>query len=431
MNASPSVEELLSLPLEAGKRVDPSTGKLADDPDVSVSFEPIPVRRGDFVSSDIVPYRLHFYGPDLQHDLIYTYAYDSESNYLEYHPERSDPQWKTGMTEILSDGYLRVEVLKNTSQKLNELVSMAFDGDPNSRYSRPVFFREEDGRLKERLEKIRDEEDTVLLIAADSHYGFSPVYTDQIADLQAAASIARPDLFIHLGDLTDGALSGEKTKRFARRILRDLKSMGVPFEMCIGNHDFNYFKGNPDVFSREECEQLYLDGKKEDRFVDLEDKHLRLIFLSSYDPKEKQRYGFYLKTAFRLWNMLRTTPKGYRILVFSHVPPLPEIHYWSQEIRNSSYILRVLEQRQAVHHDILAYIHGHNHADQVYRARSFPIVGIGSMKPEYFTDKKPYGSETAMRAIGNRTQELFDVAVIKKDRIEFLRYGAGEDRTLT
>lgn len=81
---------------------------------------------------------------------------------------------------------------------------------------------------------------------------------------------------------------------------------------------------------------------------------------------------------------------------------------------------------------VLALIHGHNHAEQVYTKRLFPIVSIGCNKLEDFKDKKPEGSHTFDRKKNTVTQDLWDVMIVsgKKDKIDFIRYGAGEDRTV-
>ena len=114
--------------------------------------------------------------------------------------------------------------------------------------------------------------------------------------------------------------------------------------------------------------------------------------------------------------------------IFSHVPPLPEIHVWSETIRNSGRLFAILSSYQKKHGTILAYIHGHNHADSVYTKRSFPIVGIASNKPEDFQDHKPAGTCTPLREPDTASQECFDVLLVKKEKVLFLRYGAGEDR---
>ena len=130
--------------------------------------------------------------------------------------------------------------------------------------------------------------------------------------------------------------------------------------------------------------------------------------------------------------VLAETPKEYSVLVFSHVPLLAEMHFWSKKIRNSGEMLEALEEYVRQGGRILAYIHGHNHADQTYNERKFPIISIGCAKCEDFKDKKPEGAVTYDRKMGTVTQELWDVMVVdvEKGRMEFIRFGAGEDREI-
>ena len=132
-------------------------------------------------------------------------------------------------------------------------------------------------------------------------------------------------------------------------------------------------------------------------------------------------------------NTLKNTPENSKIVVFSHVPPLPVIHYWSDQIRNGERLIQVLEDYQKNSRGkILAYVHGHNHADQIFTERAFPIISLGCNKCEYFIDKKPEGSFTPERHLGTVTQDLWDIMIIKpqENTLEFVRFGAGEDKSI-
>ena len=164
-----------------------------------------------------------------------------------------------------------------------------------------------------------------------------------------------------------------------------------------------------------------------------------MIFLASYDPKEKNPYGFSLKDVMWLNRVLGSTPKDSRIIVFSHVTPTADIHHWSDTIRNGDKMIAALEKRQKKCGNILAWICGHNHADQIYRKYAFPIVSIASMKIDFYEDRegrvstgreKSYGGVAPERVFGEASQEAFDILVVPKGRNElrFLRFGAGQDR---
>lgn len=72
------------------------------------------------------------------------------------------------------------------------------------------------------------------------------------------------------------------------------------------------------------------------------------------------------------------------------------------------------------------------HANYVYTERKFPIVFIGCSKVEYFPYKKPEGFTRYMRKLDDTTQELWDVLVVtpEKNSLEFIRFGAGKDRSV-
>ena len=79
---------------------------------------------------------------------------------------------------------------------------------------------------------------------------------------------------------------------------------------------------------------------------------------------------------------------------------------------------------------MVAWVHGHNHAEQVFNGPGFPIVSLGCSKLEAFPEYKPEGSVTRMRRWGEPTQELWDVLVFHAHGSDFdlIRYGAGADR---
>lgn len=87
---------------------------------------------------------------------------------------------------------------------------------------------------------------------------------------------------------------------------------------------------------------------------------------------------------------------------------------------------KFLEKREK---GVLGWIHGHNHADQVYLGRRFPIISLGCTKLEDFKDKKPEGAITPDRRPETISQELWNVLLLQRDSscLKFVRFGAGED----
>lgn len=257
-------------------------------------------------------------------------------------------------------------------------------------------------------------------LLADSHYTINGTWEDTAYSLQKLHRLNQLDGVIHLGDLTDGMLSAVKTKEMESIVKNDLQSLGIPVYLVPGNHDYNYFKGNPEL--------IYPD--KPQYYVDYNQQKLRLIFIDSFDPKEQFRYGFTDYCIHWLESVLFHMPKDYVGIVFSHVPPLVRLQVWAKEIRNREKLMNVLNPYA---HRILAYINGHNHCDHLFNELyngKFPIISINCAKCEYFLEHKPEGAVTPYRELGSRTQESFDIMQIDTENCEiyFTRFGAGNDR---
>ena len=416
-------DEALTDPIKENKGIDPQKGMLIDHKGHSTSFEPLKVHAGETIRmKKEIAYRLFYYEDRIADELIYQYVYEAEANDALY---VGCSEWKTGETLITKEMYLRIEFAASTGMKLEDLISIS-NRNSKAPYRKRCFV-EEDERLLKRLEQYRDGEEPLFLLAADSHYAYASKADQSMDNLSHITAKAYPDALIHLGDLSDGLLPQTESERIIERVRRRLDSLHLPVYLCIGNHDFNAFKGNPDRFDRKKCEELYLDGKRESRYVDFQD--LRLIFLPSYDWKYKNPYGYPFLSLIWLAVVLLFSSKK-RVILFSHVPPLPAIHYWSDRIRNGRLLVRIVHLFQKTGGKILAHFHGHNHADQTYLGAGYPIVGIGAMKMEDFKDRKPTGAVTYDRIRDTATEDLFDLLLVKKDRLILLRYGAGKDRIL-
>ncbi|WP_026491351.1 metallophosphoesterase family protein [Butyrivibrio sp. XPD2002] len=283
---------------------------------------------------------------------------------------------------------------------------------------------------------IRDEAEAVIgrlrsglpcyILLTDSHYVINGTWDDTFASMKAVfEKLQEKGLgalagIIHLGDLTDGLLPLIKTRQFEDRCISDMQSLGVPLYLVPGNHDYNYFRGNPEV--------VYPDTPQ--FYVDKEDEKLRMIFIDSFDPKEQVRYGFTDYCINWLDATLSNMPEDLHAVIFSHVTPLIRLQAWAKDIRNRAKLIDVLNKHAE---KILAFINGHNHCDHLFNDLNngmFPIISINCAKCEYFLEHKPEGSVVPERALGDRTQESFDILQIDAEngKMYFTRFGAGSDR---
>jgi hypothetical protein len=282
-------------------------------------------------------------------------------------------------------------------------------------------------RVVGKVKELRQDGDRVMALLADTHYNVNGTWDDTKECLRRLQSELGFDGIVHLGDFTDGMVSAAKTKEYVGQVFEDLKNVGVPLYPCLGNHDCNYFRSNPERLGlREQCD-LYLGGHEAHYKVDITEHKLRLIFLDSFDPDARLRYGYSDECMDFLDNVLAKLDDGYSAIIFSHLAPLAKLQYWVASIRGEAGIMSVLRKNSD---KILAYINGHNHADLLCNEEKFPIISIANAKCEAYLERKPEGFITPERKLGTRLQECFDIMLINSGmrRIGFIRFGAGRDK---
>ncbi len=413
------------------RSVNRASGKLRDELDVSTNLEPVFAPAG----SSLIPlepglrYRLALYDPEVSAGWLHTYAYQRESNLTEFRKDQDCQTARSGEYRFERDCYFRLTALgRPAAERLWDLVRL----ETPKGWTRPVpaWIGEEARAVLERVDALRRPGDMVLTLLADSHYCAGGNWPDTLESLRAVVPASGSDAVVHLGDLTDGLLPGRVTRLYASRVIEGLKGLGKPLYMCLGNHDANYFKRNAEYMTPRQCARFYLGRERGWYHVDAPDRSIRMIFLDSFDLARRQRYGFSAREALWFRRALRETPAGWGILVFSHVPPLARVHVWSKTILRGDWMLRALrEAASRKGRRAIAWVFGHNHSDQVVFEDGLPVVSVGCSKTEDFQESKAPGSVTPRRAYGGREQELWDTLLVHADgSLDFVRYGAGEDR---
>ena len=430
-------------------KLEEATGQiLCDEPFYMASVRLYHAFPGDKVTVNDWAFLLQvaIYSTDIPEEYMYTYCYQDEQNWATF--EKVSDEFTTDAYTFEKECFFRICIkksdgnwcIKEDADRINEIVSFhSLQNDD----SVPNYFADEIKKTVDTvLTKTSEGKSLVFGLLADSHYVANGTWDETVGNLAEVNKRVGFDGIIHLGDLHDGLLDKKTNAMIASECLGDLRQIVEPVYLTVGNHDTNYFKGNPDWMTEEEQYAVY--GRYNDRYVhregmsgwyyvDYEHMNLRMIFLSSFNHKEQIRYGFPLEEVRWVERTLEATPEGYSVLVFSHDAPLERLDYWAKDIRNGEELVRVLEEfNEKPYHKILGYIHGHTHADYVFEERSFPIISVGCSKVEYFSDKKPEGSVRQMRKLKDVTQDLWDVLIItpEKAKLEFVRFGAGEDRTV-
>ena len=411
--------------------------------------EPVFLSEGDrVILKDGECPAVYVYRPEREKHLIYTYCYQQEGNWAAYDGVIRNAFCGKGSTfRVPRNGYYRFAVTglpAGTEQAVCRSADvLEIQHVCNERCSHPAdgmavsfWMREELRKAAAEAEAVRDDSgrDIRLYVLADSHYTVNGIWEDTVRSITLLQKEVPPDAVIHLGDFTDGTLPAELVKQFSERQIRDLARTGVPLGICIGNHDYNYFRDNPERLDERACAELYLRKEKPYYRMDLEKKKCRLFFLNSFSPDTRKRYGFSAAQIRWLKRELREVPEDYSLLFFSHVPPLPQFHVFGDVDRGRE-LIWILEQYEKKHPGvILGFYYGHNHADHVYRKTAFPLIGIGCSKLEQHGGKIPPGAVRPERAENTASQELWDIAVFHRDSrwkrngADLVRFGAGSSR---
>lgn len=430
---------LEQMTLTCGYGTDCATGKLVREERTAVTWVPAPVAAGDvLVPRAGFEMRVLLYAVSVDPLLTHTYCYEAESNWTRYCRDGSRLAWSGEPFVCSQAGFVRLVVRRHDADFLPAELALSSCVDvrraPCEVEPVPAWLSAEAQRVAARVEELRRPNDLVLLLLSDVHWAAGCSWHQTVQSLQAVADLVKPHALVQLGDLTDGLAPEAVTRALAADLLADLHSVGVPVYSCVGNHDHNYFKGNAESLSRESCAELYLERPEPWYYVDWEHHRLRAFFLDSFDPQRPERYGFADEEVMWFRQALREMPQDWDVVVFAHVPLLASMHVWSERIFNGPQVARMLRrfERKRQSPCVRAYVHGHNHADQVSLELGFPLVSVGCAKVEDFPEHKPLGSVTPLRAWGETSQELWDVLLVRAQDpcVRFVRFGAGDERSV-
>lgn len=383
---------------------------------------------------------------------IYSYAYQPEENWSTYTGNLTPQSY--GEEDYIFDRecYFRVCLRRKDGEDMQlmdfECAKRALEFYHEEKaYTGSPCFRQEIETTVNTIKQQENDHTMKLCLLADTHFTVNGTWEDTAYNIQSVAHEVNYDMMIHLGDLTDGMLSKSMTAGYVKRMMDDLKKCGAPLYITPGNHDYNYFRNKPNIFTAEEIRRLYglygnTDGKNGqaenkdslDYYVDVPEYSVRMIFLSSFEDAAPIRYGYRDSQLEWLKSILYDAEKGTRFLVFSHDAPLAKLDYWSYYIRNGEELLDLLEQCNASEaYQVIGFFYGHTHADYIFEECSFPVISVACAKMEYFTDKKPKGSIAWQREEGTVTQDLWDSLLIdfERERLTLIRFGAGADREVS
>jgi predicted phosphodiesterase len=310
--------------------------------------------------------------------------------------------------------------------------------------------KREAARVSEVAQKLKEPQVLTFALLADTHYTRDGMWADTAASLRLVHQDVGFNRIIHLGDLTSGTTDLYTTRAYVEHLYEDFKLKGAPLRVVIGECDSNGTNRNPEQLTVLEQSRLYLKANKPYYYEDIKSKHLRLIFLNSFDVERSPEYGYSEDCIEWLRLVFEDTPPARRVIVFSHLPPVARLLNGADSangLYGESELMEVLNSHAS---HILGFIHGHNHEDYLDNEEAFPIVSIASASYDHVahaTADEPVGdgvldvppatvaepdepTTTAKRESCDITRECWDVLLADPtlDTLRFIRFGAGSDR---
>ena len=373
------------------------------------------------------------YSTEVDPRWIYTYDYAPDQSWTNYRNDLTGDSYRQDGYGFHDTCFFRVCLRKingdyfDGSENINDIIF--YEANPPQLHPVKQWLTDEANRVANQVNALRTSDDLIFALLTDTHYVVNGTWEDTATSLLQVQKQVGFDGVIHLGDFTDGMVTGEVAQIYVNFILDSLKNLSVPYWAALGNHDANYFKGNSEYFTIEEQCEIYLNHNKPHYNVDFEIQKLRFIFLDSFNAERTLRYGYSDECIAWLGQTLAKTPNDWRVIIFSHLPPVTRLQFWAKELYGEEKIRHLMHVHAS---KILGWINGHNHADRIDCVESIPVVSVTNTKCEAFTEHKSEGHITPERTLDTITQEAWDVLIIntKKEQVNFVRYGSGADRII-
>ena len=339
---------------------------------------------------------------------------------------------------------LAKSVIIRHANNLYDIAEKANSLDAFAHKVEPYFIDEVDATIKSAIIKM-DEKCLVFAVLTDSHadtYYRALKMKETANNIRAVADKVSFDGIIHMGDVITGTTSGllkSYELEYMMLTTKALKDIGLPLYMIGGNHDDNSEGNvsNPEnligdadryaVYGHICDKDIIRNGVIGNYYKDYPHIKIRVVWLSGI-------YNDYTWTGYTqeqvdwMTETLENAPNDYKFVVFSHFPTRAENNNNSGAVVRGEKIENALN---TVSDRVIAFIHGHTHADKISDALAYPSISICCNLAEKAVSTIPEGAVTYDRANGTVTQDCWEVVIIKESgSISLVRFGAGSDREI-
>ena len=331
------------------------------------------------------------------------------------------------------------------------------------------YFEEEIKKTIKSIEEKKPGSDMVFALVTDTHLSDNGDNTRE--NISAVDDRVDFECLVHMGDV----LCGNIPEKISRKILKEeiegyrnsLKNR--VFYIAEGNHDGfrdERYKGQlvtdmsldenwfEDTSFINENKNVKREGKKPYFYVDYPEKELRMIFLCSTSyTHNKEEFEFIKEYSIKKPQIdwlagALDVPKGYSVMMFSHIPPLKENGGAKPLLIEGRNYGKVIELIKAFNNkgtlnidgkvydysendgSFVAWFAGDDHSDFLEEFDGITCVGVTCQTAYIPQLWEPIGKFTGPRDYYTVNEDAWDSVIWnKKERtIYLIRCGAGEDR---
>ena len=224
----------------------------------------------------------------------------------------------------------------------------------------------------------------------------------------------KPRFVANLGDLV-GDIDNESDISNLKYVVKELEKCGAPVHHIIGNHDQRSMTYD-DLKTALGYEELFYS-------LDYEDFHFVFLYVDDRREMQSETSSLEIPASHVKWleNDLKKTNK--HTIIFSHQALGDQDvanNFWFSHRENRCLINNRFEVRKIIEESgkVVACINSHLHWNNITIHNNIPYITVQSMVENFNNDGLPSESYTVVDV----TSDYFNLKVLGKDRMEFLKY---------
>ena len=286
----------------------------------------------------------------------------------------------------------------------------------------------------------------IFAVLADTHVDRNRLgwYKQSMENLERLNNELHFNGIFHLGDIINGYYTAPLSKLYLKAAV-DMMVRISPFNtyMIIGNHDNNNGAGDEERLTDTELysimhrynEQYVVrtspttsskyENPTSNYYFDYPSFKIRMVVFDScyYGQGFSEDMMTWIRATFN------SAPNDYNFVLWTHMSTEAELNGGST-IGNAEEFKALLAEYKD---RILVYIHGHSHYDYYGYVNEFAQVALCCGVPDMPSRSVPSGGVQPSRMINTVTQDCINIVILlpDEDKIEVIRFGAGDDFTVT